>query len=250
MNYYPSQEVGTIASEGFYDYQVARPMLCHVQGRRNILWPETKFYEVTINTEITLLVETGPEPNYQWSEFCRQSIHLAEDYDVQGIITLGSMFADCPHTRDLPIDVLSNDEAESNPEDHSGPVGIPTVLDALASQAGFQTEAIWVSVPQYLGSDECALGSLQLLRCLSKKLGIALNEGDLPVKAEHWKAQASVLLRCNDELAEYVHRLEVESDTKATERLQQNGDVPAAEELVREAEAFLKSMGGHDTASS
>ncbi|AKV55255.1 hypothetical protein BACT_0730 [Bifidobacterium actinocoloniiforme DSM 22766] len=246
LNTYESREVGTIGCEDFYDYQVARPMLCHVQGRRSICWPETKFYEVRLADDTSLLVETGPEPNYRWAEFCRRSIRMAEDYDVGGIITLGSMFADCPHTRELPMDDLASDEADVDTEGHSGPVGVPTVLDALASESGFATESIWVSVPQYLGSDECAQGTLQLLRRVSGMLGINLDEGDLPKKAQRWRAQASVLTRCNDDLAEYVRRLEVESDSRVAASIPDQVDEPTAQELVREAEEFLKSVGGQD----
>ncbi|RBP99293.1 PAC2 family protein [Bifidobacterium xylocopae] len=244
LNAYQSREVGGIGCEGFYDYQVARPMLCHVQGRRSICWPETKFYEVRLTPEVSLLVETGPEPNYRWEEYCKRSIRMAEDYDVGAIVTLGSMFADCPHTRALPIDDLASDEADVDTEGHSGPVGIPTVLEALAREAGFETETVWVSVPQYLGSDECAQGTLQLLRRVSGLLGLPLDEGDLPQRADHWRAQASVLTRCNDDLAEYVRRLEVESDSKAASSIPSHVNDPTARELVREAEEFLRSMDG------
>ena len=40
---YESQEVRHIDNEGFYDYQVARPMICSVQGRKRIIWPQTTF---------------------------------------------------------------------------------------------------------------------------------------------------------------------------------------------------------------
>ncbi|OZG50908.1 PAC2 family protein [Bombiscardovia coagulans] len=249
LNTYPSQEVGSLDSDGFYDYQVSRPMLCHVQGRRNIYWPETKFYEVSIQPECKLLVEVGPEPNYHWIDYCRQSIRFAEDLEINTLITLGSMFADCPHTRDLPIDDLAGDQIDADTEGHSGPVGIPTVLDAVAVQSGFKTESLWVSVPQYMSSDECAQGTLQLLRRVSRLLGIRLSEGDLPDKAQHWQAQASVLVRCNDNLAEYVHRLEVESDAKAASNFRYTIDEPLGDELAQEAEEFLKSVGGQDTPS-
>ena len=43
---YDSQEVHHIDNEGFYDYQVARPMICSVQGRKRIIWPQTTFYDI------------------------------------------------------------------------------------------------------------------------------------------------------------------------------------------------------------
>lgn len=242
LNTYPNQEVGAISSEGFYDYQISRPTLCHVQGRRNIYWPETKFYELSIDSDLKILLETGPEPNYNWIQYCRKSVHFAEDYDVESVITLGSMFADCPHTRELPMDDLASDK-EVDVDGHSGPIGIPTVLDSFAFQAGFETESIWVSVPQYLGSDECAQGTLQLLRKLSTLLGTTLDEGDLPQKAEHWQDQGTLLINSNDSLCEYVQRLERESDAKAASHLKYSFDEPVADELALEAEEYLKSIG-------
>ncbi len=71
---------------------------------------------------------------------------------------------------------------------------------------------MWVSVPQYLGSDECAQATMQMLAALSDRIGVELDPGDLAGKAEQWKAQASVLTRCNDDLAQYVKHLEHDYD--------------------------------------
>lgn len=46
---YDSQEVHHIDNEGFYDYQVARPMICSVQGRKRIIWPQTTFYDIAVS---------------------------------------------------------------------------------------------------------------------------------------------------------------------------------------------------------
>ena len=91
---YDSQEIRHINDEGFYDYQVARPMICSVQGRRRIIWPQTTFYDITISPETHFLAQIAPEPNYRWEEYCRKTLRIAEDYDVNEIVTLGSMFAD------------------------------------------------------------------------------------------------------------------------------------------------------------
>ena len=99
---YDSQEVHHIDNEGFYDYQVARPMICSVQGRKRIIWPQTTFYDIAVSPSLHFLAQIAPEPNYRWEEYCRQTLRIAEDYDVSGIVTLGSMFDDCPHTRPFP----------------------------------------------------------------------------------------------------------------------------------------------------
>ena len=45
---YDSREIRHIRCDGYYDYQVARPMLCKVTGRRRILWPQTTFYAIDV----------------------------------------------------------------------------------------------------------------------------------------------------------------------------------------------------------
>ena len=49
---YDSQEVHHIDNEGFYDYQVARPMICSVQGRKRIIWPQTTFYDIAVSPSL------------------------------------------------------------------------------------------------------------------------------------------------------------------------------------------------------
>ncbi|WP_223849684.1 PAC2 family protein [Bifidobacterium vespertilionis] len=239
---YDSQQVGKICCAGFYDYQTSRPMLCTMNGRRNIVWPETSLYRITIDESHSILVEMGPEPNYRWLEFCHRSLRFAEDADVKDVICLGAMFADCPHTRPLPIDVTTGgyNTVCTGEDDYTGPIGIPTVLDQVANDHGYNTTSMWVSIPQYLNGEECAQATLRLLDRLSDMLGVELKEGDLPRKAAQWKAQASLLTRCNDDLAEYVRHLEIEVDTRENAKFTE----ASGNDIAQEAEAFLRDMDG------
>ncbi|MFR2313928.1 MAG: PAC2 family protein [Bifidobacterium sp.] len=60
------QEVHHIDNEGFYDYQVARPMICSVQGRKRIIWPQTTFYDIAVSPRCIFSLRS-PEPNYRWN---------------------------------------------------------------------------------------------------------------------------------------------------------------------------------------
>lgn len=242
VSHYDSKEVRHIRCDGFYDYQSARPILCHVTGRGRILWPQTTFYEINIDSNTRIYAQIAPEPNYRWLDYCQESLRIAEEFDANRIITVGSMFADCPHTRDLPLDVSDRNCQCDMDREYNGPVGIPTVLDHVALEQGFETSTMWVSIPQYLGSDECAQGTLQLLDRLSCILGVELDTGDLEEKANVWKSQAAVLTHCNDDLAEYVHRLERDYDLKIQAQQMADLGAPQAEQLVQETEAFLKRM--------
>ena len=242
LNVYESREIRTIRCDGYYDYQSARPMLCHVSGRRRIIWPHTSFYDITIDEHTHLYAQTAPEPNYRWKEYCRQSLHVAEECDVDKIVTLGSMFADCPHTRPLPMDISDNHCQCDMDREYNGPVGIPSVLGEMARDDGFDTTSMWVSIPQYLGSDDCAQATLRVLEGLDCVLGVELDKGDLPAKAQAWRSQASVLTRCNDDLADYVHNLEQEYDLESHANDVASFGAPLAEQLVKDAEAYLKHL--------
>ncbi|WEV42630.1 PAC2 family protein [Bifidobacterium sp. ESL0682] len=254
---YESREIRHIRTDSYYDLQAARPMICHVTGQPRIIWPQTTFYEITIEPGVRLYAQIAPEPNYRWIDYCRSSLRIADELDVSEIVTLGSMFADCPHTRPLPVDESALRRGESsirggavkdsathnngrNPYD--GPVGIPTVLDMVAEQEGFDTNSMWVCVPQYLAGDECPQGTLQILSRLSKILGVQLNTGTLPQQAVEWKAQADVLSNCNDDLKSYIRHLETNYDLD--QQLNQLGDgtVPRGDEIAQEAEEFLSHI--------
>lgn len=236
---YDSQEVCHIDNEGFYDYQVARPMICSVQGRKRIIWPQTTFYDIDVSPTLHFLAQIAPEPNYRWEDYCRQTLRIAEDYDVSDIVTLGSMFDDCPHTRPLPLDISKNG-CESEPDkEYNGPVGIPNILDAFASDAGFRTMSIWVSVPHYCANTECLQGSLELVRALSLLLELPIIEGDLNRKAAEWRKNADEIVE-QTHAGDYLACLERDYDLNAqAQRIASNG-MPACEELIREAESFLR----------
>lgn len=236
---YESQEVRHIGNEGFYDYQVARPMICSIQGRRRIIWPQTTFYDVAISPRLHILAQIAPEPNYRWEEYCRQTLHIAEEYDVSNVVTLGSMFDECPHTRPLPLAISKNGcECESDRE-YNGPVGIPNILDACAAEAGFRTTSMWVSVPHYCADIECMQGTLELIRALSLLLEHPIAEGGLVEKASQWREDADELV-LRTHTGDYLARLEHDYDLNAQARKIASNGMPACEDLIREAESFLR----------
>lgn len=243
VKHYESREIRHIDCDAFYDYQVSRPMLCHVSGRTNLIWPQTTFYEIVLDEGHRIFAQIAPEPNYRWKEYCSQSLAIAEELDVDGVITLGSMFSDCPHSRPLPISVSDGNCQCEGDREYNGPVGIPTVLDIYAAERGMFHDSMWVCIPQYLGSDECAAGTMRLLDALGHRIGFSFDVSELERKAEQWKSQASVLVRCNEQLQDYVTHLEHDYDLKQKADAEASLGAPQAEQLVKEAEAFLRQMG-------
>ncbi|KFI67876.1 PAC2 (Proteasome assembly chaperone) family [Bifidobacterium magnum] len=239
---YPSTEVAHINRDGYYDYQVSRPIQCNIQGYRRILWPQTTFYDIAVSDTFHILAEMGPEPNYGWIEYCQESLRIAREYEVSHVYTLGSMFADCPHTRPLPMDIMVNGEPVDEEYEHNGPIGIPQVLDASAEEEGYATTSLWVSVPKYLGNNDCALGTAQLLQALSRSMPVNLMTEHLENRAEQWRSHADIILRNTPDLTKYVEQLEREYDMREQARHITKQGSPAVEQLVSDAEEFLRGL--------
>jgi predicted ATP-grasp superfamily ATP-dependent carboligase len=127
-------------------------------------------------------------------------------------------------------------------ETYSGPVGIPTVLTMTAAQMGFDSDSVWVSIPEYLGGDDCPEGSARLLERLAALLNTPIDMEDITKRARRWKADAQMLVRYNDVLANYVHQLEQQADQSATNTLMSS---QKARQLVAETEAYLQSLEQH-----
>src|SRR5882757_6775445 len=100
-----AQEFASIDAENFYDFQATRPMVSLVDGyTRKIDWPENTFLHAPMpgggRDAIILL---GVEPNLRWRTFSEHVAGLAKSFDVELVITLGSLLADVPHTRPAPV---------------------------------------------------------------------------------------------------------------------------------------------------
>ena len=149
----------------------------HVSGRTNLIWPQTTFYDITLDAGKHIYAQIAPEPNYRWKEYCSQSLAIADELDVNRIITLGSMFSDCPHTRPLPIAVSDGDCQCEGDRSYNGPVGIPTVLDVAAAQQGFAHSSMWVSIPPIFGQRRMFCRHYAIAGCVGQAYRLHLRYG-------------------------------------------------------------------------
>ena len=112
----------------------------------------------------------------------------------------------------------------------------------MAREQSFAGTSIWVSVPQYMGNDDCPMGTLALLDTLERKLGTTFETTRLVKETREWQAKASMLVRCSNQLEDYVHRLEEDWDTDKQAKDKAAEDPQKADQLVQEAEEFLKKF--------
>ena len=274
--------VACIDSADFYDMQLTRPNQCTVTGRKNIVWPQMDFYRVDNsdtaadnNADSTvsgadsgyssngvgandpqhespnIVLAVGPEPSLHWKDFTRSFLRIAEDLDVDRIILLCSMFDDVAYTRQLPLSIEDGNRASVSEDSYNGPIGIPSVINLTAGDMGYESEALWICVPQYLGDmSSNPQACLDLLHRIEKETHTKLPLSPLLSKVRGWRAEADMLVRYNESLASYVHQLEKKFDQKERKDLEKAVS-SGSDQIAQEAEDFLRTFDTeHDDRSN
>lgn len=149
LDVYPIAEVDP---EDYFDYQFNRPTVTtDDEGRRALIWPSVRIYgpaEPNSDGGPSLYLLTGTEPSRGWKSFTTEILEVLDDVEITGIVFLGAMLADVPHTR--PITVFTSSENSDVREalgiersNYEGPVGILSVLSDAAEKAGIPSVSIW-----------------------------------------------------------------------------------------------------------
>lgn len=222
------EQVYAVDPELYFDYQYTRPHVrLEADGSRALVWPDATVWRPphaprrsdASGEPTRLWLLTGVEPARAWQAFAAELIDAALSEDITGIVALGSMMSDVPHTR--PISVFSGSDNEQlrthlslERPTYEGPVGILSVLSAAAEEAGIPTVALWASVPHYVaGHSPSPKATLALLDRLGDVSGAEIDRGHLPAEALAWEASIDAAAADDEEMTEYIHQLEATRDT-------------------------------------
>jgi proteasome assembly chaperone (PAC2) family protein len=238
-NYQPLL-IAEVDSEDFYDFQVNRPLI-FVDGSmiRSLTWPGVQIFGVrNPHGERDFVLVRGVEPSMRWRTFASELLDLADDLEVELVITIGSMLADTPHTRAIPVsgtgahpDIAQRLGVEVSR--YEGPTGILAVIQDGCVRRGIDAVALWAAVPHYANATPSPKATLALVNGLEDFLEISLPQGDLPELARKWEESVSEMVKEDSDIEEYIKTLEESKD--ASEISEDSG-----EELAREVERFLR----------
>ena len=232
--------IADIDPEEFYDFQVNRPIVDIDESQiRSLTWPGTQIFGLaTPNFDFDFIIVRGVEPSMKWKTFTHDLLDLADDLEVQTIITLGSMLADAPHSR--PITVTGSG---AHPElakrlgvevsSYEGPTGILGVIADASLRRGLDAISLWAAIPHYASNSPSPKATLALINAVEDFLEISLPQGDLHADSLEWESEVDELAREDSDVAEYVKALEESKDSALL------SDV-SGEDLARELERFLR----------
>lgn len=226
--------VGDIDPEDYYDFQVNRPhVLLDNDGRRELTWPSTRLYHArppAAHRDVLLL--RGIEPNNRWQAFTTEVLTIIRELDVQLVITLGSMLAETPHTRPIPVNCTASTEELRvqygfEPSRYEGPTGIVGVITTACTHADIPAISLWAAIPHYFSQPPSPKGSLAIISALENVLDFEISVAELPEEAHVWETDVDELAADNEEVLTYVHQLEESHDAETPEPT--SGDDIAAE---------------------
>ncbi len=229
----------SIDPDEYYDFQVNRPLVSIGDtGTRSVQWPTTRLSYARLAGSHDVLLLRGIEPNMRWRGFCAELLEVATSLEVRRVLTMGALLADVPHTRPVPVTVAASDPERAaalglEMSRYEGPTGIVGVFQDAATRSGVEAVSLWAAVPHYVGQSPCPKATVALLQYVEDFLDAPLPLGDLPEQAEAWQHGVDELAEEDEDVAEYVQRLEQARDT---------ADLPEAsgEHIAREFERYLR----------
>ena len=259
LDLYPIAEID---AERYFDYQFNRPTVTQDDdGNRMLVWPSVLTYgptsvltkrapglaadadiDVSADNASNVYLLLGTEPSRNWKSFTAEIMHTITENSIEGVIFLGAMLADVPHTRPISVFVTS-ENAELRRElgiersAYEGPVGILSVLGEAAEKAGIPTVSIWASVPHYVHNAPSPKATLAIIDKLEEIIDVVIPRGDLVDESAAWESGIDVLASEDEEMASYISQLEQARDTV---------DSPEAsgEAIAQEFERYLRRRDG------
>ncbi len=267
------EAIADIDPEDYYDFQLIRP---HVEfddeGRRRLRWPGVTLYgpvgddgmprsgtlpadrdsneidgaraaaaaglDVSGTNHDNIYLLLGAEPSRGWRTFATETVDQALASDITGVILLGALLADVPHSRPIAVHVSSEnpqvrEELQVERSSYEGPVGILSVIAAMAEEVGIPTISLWASVPHYVHNAPSPKATLALLDKLEELVDVVIPRGELLDEAREWEEGIDALAADDDEMRSYIEQLERARD--AVEAPEASGEA-----IAQEFERYLR----------
>jgi len=252
------EEVARFDVDRLIDYRSRRPPMIFSQDRwESYEAPELAMHLLKDAAGSQFLLLTGPEPDSQWERFAAAVGELIERFGVDVTVGINAIPMAVPHTRPAGVTahatrpgLISNHEQWSNTAELPGSAS--ALLELRLGQAGHDAMGLAAHVPHYLAETEYPQAARTLLDHVSVSTGLLLPTEALTEAAEEIGADIERKVASSEQASRVVRALERRYDsTVAAEGrpslLADDQQLPTADELGAEAEAFLAEQEDHGT---
>lgn len=269
-NQWETAEFAEMDPEPFYDFTETRPHVRVANGNvRRVTWPEITFSygkaprngaDLTPRDVILLHAD---EPQLKWKTFTRAIVEVCKRCNVTEVVLLGALVGEVPHTTPVQIFGTASDTAVLRRMErrgigranYEGPTGILTIIHDAVRRAGMAASSFWGTAPHYISATPNLPVAEALLEKVAAVYRLDLNLGDLDQAARRFTARVSSLVAADPEVSAYVRELEERAPEPGTSGMRlagegssirggRGGDLPSAEEAIRDAEDLLRRFRG------
>ncbi len=237
-----ARQFAEIDPEEFYDFSATRPHVQLADGvTREIVWPANDFYAASLpGSDHDIVVLLGVEPGLKWRTFCTQIVDVGRALGVELFITLGALLADVPHTRPVRVTGTAADaelvqRLGLQRSRYEGPTGIVGVLHDAFSKESVPSASLWAAVPHYVAATPSPKATLALVERAAELLGSSVPTTALEIAAASYERQVSEVVESDEDVSEYVHRLEETSLDDEDEI-----ELPSGDALAADFERYLR----------
>jgi predicted ATP-grasp superfamily ATP-dependent carboligase len=219
----PAAEIGP---EGFYIYNfpgsmeisaLFRPHTEIEDGLITAYQPPTNrfFYD----QKHELLLFTGREPNFNWSDFADCLLTFASQAGVSVLYFIGSVAGAVPHSREPRLTSSVSDESLKPALEpygirftsYEGPASFTTYLMTLAGGRGLRMASLVAEIPAYIqGTNPKSIAAV--VRKLAALLKLQIGLDPLRDLTEAWEKRLNEVLEREQDLVKYIRKLEADYD--------------------------------------
>ena len=225
-----AKKFAEINPDPFHKYTDNRPHAQVEEGEVNqILFAPYEFFYHKKEKFPDLILFLGKEPDFNWNQFTRTFLQLANDFKVEMLVTIGGTYDFVTHKEEPWVSGVFNQKnlktqhAQSGLKnaEYTGPISIHTMLLQQAGEASLKGISLWGHAPQYLTSNNLPV----VLKVLTYLQEIARAEWDLhelKLQAEELTKQIDLIIKKNPELSKFIERLEKGGQIKKEAAFQNN----------------------------
>ncbi|GAB3071798.1 PAC2 family protein [Intrasporangium mesophilum] len=257
-----SRVIASFDVDQLLDYRGRRPIMVFDRDH----WasyddPSLLLHRVVDREGVPFLLLVGPEPDYQWARMVEAVTALIKGFGVSLTVSVHGIPMAVPHTRPLGVTAHgTNPRLLTVNEPAFGQVQVPasfsSLLELRLGESGHDAIGFAVHVPHYLGQSEYADAALLGLERVRAATGLDLDLRELAATAGLNRAEITRQMEESDEITAVVRALEQQYDTFLEGRRQPSllatdlTDLPTADEIGAEFEAFLKDVTEDDRGGS
>lgn len=245
-----SVRVATFDMDELLDYRSRRPMMTFETSKFTEYGDPELALDYLSTDDGGMLLLHGAEPDLRWEAFTRAVKAIIDRLGVGVTVGVQGIPMGVPHTR--PISVTPHGTREGLVDvgsDVFGTVQVPgsasSLLEYRLGEWGHDAMGFAVHVPHYLAQSEYPAAAAELLRQVGRVAGVGIDVGRLEEAASVLVEEIDRQVADSAEVGAVVRALETQYDAfqeKAGQSLLA-GQVPTADELGAQFEAFLAQQG-------